>query len=429
MRQGPSVFGIIIFFVILLAIDIYAFQGVKTATRGLASVRLRTIIHWAYWLVNAGLFSWMLYIAVTFTTGGPTHSFMRLGGVMMLFLVPKLVLVAFLMGEDIYRLFRMGYAGIHNAVSGEAAQMEYSESRRRFVSQLGTVVAAIPFAGILHGLTFGKFRYTVRRETLYFPDLPEAFDGFTITQVSDIHSGSFHPVSDKASIEQAVTLINEQKSDLLLFTGDLVNNRTDEMEPWADVFSKLHAPAGKFSVLGNHDYGDYVPWPSQEEKQENMRRMYEMHERIGFKLMRNENGKIERNGQTLWLLGVENWGLGPFPKHGDINRALLNVPEDGFKVLLSHDPSYWDAIIHQMRTPVHLTLSGHTHGMQFGIEIPGIKWSPIKYRYPRWAGLYEARERFLYVNRGFGFLGMPFRVGIWPEITVLTLKKGESKVA
>jgi hypothetical protein len=316
--------------------------------------------------------------------------------------VPKLFAMPVLLLEDITRLFR-GFP-----------------PRSRWVSELAVVIAAIPFTGLLYGLTRGRHDYRVREETLYFDDLPEAFDGFTITQLSDIHSGSF---TSQKGVEKGVAMVNEQKSDLILFTGDLVNSKASEMDPWIPVFSQLKAPFGKFSVLGNHDYGDYAQWESAGHKHANLTRLKKVHSEIGFKLLLNEATTIEKGGQSIALIGVENWGKGGFHKYGDLEKAAASVPASAFKILMSHDPSHWDAVTIGHDKHIHLTLSGHTHGMQFGIELFGFKWSPIKYVYRQWAGLYEQSGKYLYVNRGFGFLGMKGRVGIWPEITVITLKK------
>ncbi|MGZ3836512.1 MAG: metallophosphoesterase, partial [Mucilaginibacter sp.] len=255
---------------------------------------------------------------------------------------------------------------------------------------------------------------------LYFHDLPDAFDGFTITQLSDIHSGSF---TSQKGVEKGVSIVNEQNSDLILFTGDLVNNLASEMDPWIPVFSQLKAPYGKFSVLGNHDYGDYVQWESKGHQSANLDRLKKVHSEIGFKLLLNEAVTIKKEDQSIALIGVENWGKGGFHKYGDLEKAAISVPDESFKILMSHDPSHWDAVTLDHDQHIHLTLSGHTHGMQFGIELFGFKWSPIKYVYRQWAGLYEEGGKYLYVNRGFGFLGLKARVGIWPEITVITLKK------
>jgi predicted MPP superfamily phosphohydrolase len=260
----------------------------------------------------------------------------------------------------------------------------------------------------------------VHKKTLYFKDLPSEFDGFTITQLSDIHAGSF---SSKRGVEKGVAMVNKQKSDLLLFTGDLVNNQASEMDPWLETFAKLKASFGKFSVLGNHDYGDYMKWDNKQVKSANLDRLKEVHEEIGFDLLLDEAVRIKKDGQSLALIGVQNWGKGGFHKYGDLKKATENIADDEFKILMSHDPSHWEAKTLQHTKHIDLTLAGHTHGMQFGIELFGFQWSPVKYMYPQWAGIYKQQDRYLYVNRGFGFLGFKGRIGIWPEIAVITLKK------
>ncbi|MGB5362826.1 MAG: metallophosphoesterase, partial [Aureibaculum sp.] len=271
------------------------------------------------------------------------------------------------------------------------------------------------------GMYSGKYNYKVLKYSLEFDDLPDAYDGYQITQISDIHSGSF---DDPNKINYGVDLINEQNSDLLLFTGDLVNNRADEMIPWVDTFKKLTAKDGKFSVLGNHDYGDYVDWESEEAKTDNMEKIKDIHKQLGFDLLLNDHRILKKGDEKIALIGVENWGAGRFKKVGDLNKASASVNELDFKILMSHDPSHWEQEVKDHKTHYHLTLSGHTHGMQFGIEIPGwIKWSPVKWRYKYWAGIYEQAGQILNVNRGFGYLAYPGRVGIWPEISVITLKK------
>jgi uncharacterized protein len=427
MRTGPTILGVLLFCGFFLLIDIYVFTGVRASTSALEP-RTRRIIHWAYWIINTALVatmaSFFLFMSSSGGKGFP-RSFMTFFGVFILFFVPKLVFALFLLGEDVYRLLRSVVAGIRNmTASGPGDKMELFESRRRFISTVAVAAAAVPFLGILHGMASGKFRFRVRRESVFFPDLPDAFDGFTITQLSDIHVGSFDPERDRADIRRGIALANEQNSDLFVFTGDLVNNIAKEMDPWIDEFRQLKGKHGQFSILGNHDYGDYVPWDSRAEKDANMQQLFATHASLGFRLMRNENAVIEKNGQKLHLIGVENWGSGGFKQNGDLDLALQGVPADGFKVLLSHDPSHFDEKVSQHPTHVHLTLSGHTHGAQFGVEIPGIKFSPVQFRYPHWAGLYEQTKRYIYVNRGFGFLGFPGRVGIWPEVAVITLRKG-----
>ena len=426
MRHGPPWYGILILIAFLVLIDFYVFTGVRTLTSGL-ELRTRKIVHWIYWGISIAFFIWLTSLFLFVHTDGEVTKPIRyfLGFFALLF-VPKLVFGIFLLGEDVFRMFRSLFAVGHNMVS--SSPMKISTGRRKFVGQIAMGIAAIPFLGIIHGLTFGKFKYRVLRETLYYPDLPDAFDGFTITQLSDIHVGSFDTVSHREEIKRGIALANEQKSDLFVFTGDLVNNKAREMEPWMDEFSALRSPYGQFSILGNHDYGDYINWDSAQSKENNMQRLYVTHAKLGFTLLRNEHAVIEKDGQKIYLIGVENWGKGGFTKKGDLDIALRNVPADGFKILLSHDPSHFDKKVSVHPTHIPLTLSGHTHGGQFGVEIPWLKFSPIQMNYPHWAGLYNVNGRNLYVNRGFGFLAFPMRVGVWPEITVLTLKKGTQVV-
>jgi hypothetical protein len=323
-------------------------------------------------------------------------------GLMLLAFIPRLFSLPFLLVEDITRLFR-GFP-----------------PRAFWVSELTVGTAAVLFLVVLFGITRGRHFYRVRRETIYFPDLPEAFDGFSITQITDVHSGSF---TDVAGVQKGLDLVNAQQSDVILFTGDLVNNHATEMDRWIPAFAGLKAPMGKFSVLGNHDYGDYARWPTPEAKRANLDRLKQIHAEIGFRLLLDEAITLQKGGQAITLLGVENWGKGGFHKYGDLQKASAGVPDDAFKILLSHDPSHWEAVTLDHHQPIHLTLSGHTHGMQFGVELFGFKWSPIQYVYKQWAGLYRQKGRFLYVNRGFGFLGLKGRIGMWAEVAVVTLRK------
>lgn len=272
----------------------------------------------------------------------------------------------------------------------------------------------------VYGIVKGKYAYRVIRHTLTFNDLPPAFDGFTLTQISDVHAGSF---TDAKAVQKGIDLINAQHSDLFVFTGDLVNNKADEIKPWITHFAQIKAPFGQFSILGNHDYGDYVPWENELVKRGNLQQLKKYHAQLGFHLLLDEHVKLEKDGQHLILAGVENWGVG-FGERGDLAKALANTSPTDFKILLSHDPSHWEAQVKNNPANIHLTLSGHTHGMQFGIEAFGIKWSPVKLRYRHWAGIKQELNRVLNVNRGFGFIGFSGRVGIWPEITVITLKRG-----
>jgi predicted MPP superfamily phosphohydrolase len=342
-------------------------------------------------------------------------------GIFLAVFIPKLIIIIFMCGEDIARFF----VGLFMKVAG-SQETPFMGSRRKFVSTIALGIAAIPFASLIYGMIQGKYNYKVLKYALEFDDLPEEFDGFTLTQISDIHSGSF---DNRNKVEYAVNLINEQQSDVILFTGDLVNNIAEEMDDWKQLFSSLKAPNGVFSILGNHDYGDYVKWDSAASQVENLRKLKNIQHEMGWDLLLNENRYIEKNGQKIAVVGVENWGLNGFKQAGDLGKASEGISNTDFKILLSHDPSHWQAQVKEDPRNFQLTLSGHTHGMQFGIEIPGIiKWSPIKYRYQNWAGIYEEFGRYINVNRGFGFLGYPGRVGIWPEITVIQLKKRQNTV-
>lgn len=259
----------------------------------------------------------------------------------------------------------------------------------------------------------------MRRLKLHFPNLPPAFKGLKIVQISDIHSGSF---DNHEKVAKGVDLVLKEKPDVIFFTGDLVNNRSDEMFPYQELFSKIKAPMGVYAILGNHDYGDYVEWPSPEAKAKNLQLLKDIEARMGWQMLNNANTVLEKDGQQIALIGVENWSAKlHFPKYGDLEKAYQGTAHFPFKILLSHDPSHWDAQVRPEYPDIDLMLAGHTHGMQFGVEIPGLKWSPIQYAYPEWAGLYKKGSQYLYVNRGYGFLGYPGRVGILPEITVIEL--------
>ncbi|MCT8339140.1 metallophosphoesterase [Flavobacteriaceae bacterium TK19130] len=399
----------IIFIAIYIVVDIYAYQAFRTLSKS----------NWllsAYILVSLFLLGSLIYqLEFNDSTRTMTPARMYVFGFFLAIFVPKLLVVLVMALEDIIRLF----VGLFSKFGGNEASF-YMPSRRTFVSTIALTLAAIPFASLLYGMYRGKYNYQVLKYALEFDDLPEAFDGYTLTQISDIHSGSF---DNEEKVKYAVNLVNEQQSDMILFTGDLVNNLASEMDNWQSVFSELNANDGIYSVLGNHDYGDYIEWSSREAQAENLDRLKNMQRDMGWELLLNEHRTISKNGETIKLIGVENWGAGGFKKAGDLEKACEGVEEKDFKILMSHDPSHWQAQVKEHPKNIQLTLSGHTHGMQFGIEIPGlIKWSPVKYRYENWAGLYEELGRFIHVNRGFGYLGYPGRVGMWPEITVLTLK-------
>lgn len=401
----------IIFTGIYLALSFYTWQALKTVTKS----------QWVHYIFIALVLVVLGNFIYQFTWGAEgsrvlsrpkSYAF----GFLLTIMAFMLINLFFLFSEDIFRFI----AAVFKRISGRETQFTLP-ARRRFLSIIALGIAALPFSALLYGMYKGKYNFKVLKYNLEFNDLPDGFDGYQITQISDIHSGSF---DNREKIEYAIDLINEQQSDVLFFTGDMVNNKTEEMVPWAELFSKLEAKDGKFSILGNHDYGDYVDWDTEEEKAENLTDLKALQKSIGFDLILNESRYLERGGDKLALIGVENWGRGGFKKAGDLQKAKANISETDFKILLSHDPSHWEDQVIGDDYHYHLTLSGHTHGMQFGIEIPGwIKWSPVKWRYKYWAGIYEEMGQYINVNRGFGFLGYPGRVGIWPEITVITLKK------
>ena len=394
---------------IIFILEYYAFQAVKTVTKN-------RIFRWVWMAIGILVYLNLLYVIFTTSSNsGQTSQFQMATGMMITILIPKLFILTVLLGEDIIRFLQKIIS-----LLGSSPTKPIS-GRRKFISQLALVLAAIPFTSFLYGIIQGRYNYKVLKYQLSFKDLPDTFDGFTITQISDIHSGSF---TNKEKIQYGVNMINNQNSDLLLFTGDIVNNMASEMDNWIDMFGSLTAPYGKYSVLGNHDYAEYIRGISKEEKEQQFQEIKNIHPKIGFDLLCNENRTIEKDGQKISLIGVENWGKS-FKQAGNLSKASEGVNKEDFKILMSHDPSHWDAEVKQDDFNYHLTLSGHTHGLQMGIEIPGwFKWSPSKYVYKQWAGLYNESGRFINVNRGFGYHAFPGRVGIWPEITVIELKKG-----
>lgn len=410
------IFRILFLCLFLLIIELYVFQA------------LRTLIKEKWILISYQSVSIivLLYIVYSFTqfdrSVGQTSQTLFTMGLVLVIYVPKLILTLVLLGED---LFRLG-AGVVTYFIDSDQNTSFLASRRKFVSQLGLGLAAIPFMSLIYGITVGRYNYKVIKQRIFFPDLPNAFDGFTITQISDVHSGSF---DNPEKINYAIDLINEQNSDMILFTGDIVNTDAKEMHPWIETFNRIKKHEyGKYAVLGNHDYGEYVTWPTAAAKENNFQAIKNLYGDIDFKLLLNEHTYIENGADKIALIGVENWGHN-FKKAGDINKASEGVHQEDFKILMSHDPSHWDYEIKNHEKNIHLTFSGHTHGMQFGIEIPGyFKWSLAQYVYAQWAGLYENLGRYVYVNRGFGFHAYPGRVGIMPEITVVELKKGKNVV-
>lgn len=403
------------FLALYLGAEIYGYQAIKTAIQP-ANLTLLKVLYWGITIVFLATFftyrtllynvlpkSVLAFIAVFFLS----------------LLIAKIIILVPLLIEDMIRLGSWIFkrANASPAVVTEAAGI----SRSQFLSRAALVVAAIPAGTVIYGALANPYNYRFRKERIAFPNLPDAFNGLKIIQLSDIHSGSF---TQTQPIIDVINRINGTNPDLILFTGDLVNNTADEMEPYMDVFNKLKAKIGVFSVMGNHDYGDYVAWETNEAKMENRRRFHNVHKQLGWNLLLNQHHIIEKDGQQIALIGIENWGKGRFSKYGRLDKAYAGTQSIPFKILMSHDPSHWDAEVRPKYPDIDITFSGHTHGAQLGVENQWLKWSPSKYIYKQWAGLYSEGKQLLYVNRGFGFLGYPGRIGILPEVTEIELVKG-----
>lgn len=402
-----------ILFIVSLIVEYYCYQAIKVLTTNKLFRK-----YWLGFSISALLIILIWSIFIDRNNKGQVHFLL---GFFMIVFVPKFVLAITIIFEDLIRMLTFL---VRKVTSKPSANDAYLPERRKAISAIGLGLASIPFLSIIEGIVWGKFDFRVRKVTIKFPDLPENFDGYRIAQLSDIHLGSFN-TKDFDKVARGIKLLNDQNADLFVFTGDSVNNLADEMEPWLPLLKTIKAKDGKYSILGNHDYGVYVFGKNEIAQQKNTDQLNEYHKSIDWKLLRNESIRLYKDNQFINIVGVKNWGAGHFPKDGDIEIASQNIKDGEFNILLSHDPSHFDAIVKNFSKKMHLTLSGHTHGMQFGIEIPGvIKWSPIKYRYPKWADLYQEKDKYLYVNRGFGFIGFPGRVGIWPEITIIELKKG-----
>jgi predicted MPP superfamily phosphohydrolase len=400
---------------LILVLNLYVFQVVKFLTHGYGP-RIRLGVGIGYWALTLGiLFCLSIVPTIHSTVIKNTVVVMVLG-----FFIAQLLACLFFLTDDFRRLIQwmVGRLFFHQN-EGEEVVGDHV-SRSVFLSWVGITIGTGFFATLLWGLK-NKYNYHIRRVTLSFPNLPEGFNGWKLVQISDIHSGSF---TDKEAVARGVDMILQEKPECILFTGDLVNDQSVEMDGYKDLFSRLNAPMGVFSTLGNHDYGDYAWWPSEQAKADNLERLKNIQQEMGWRLLMNEHVALERGGDKIALLGVENWSAkARFPKHGRMDLAYPGSEDYAFKLLMSHDPSHWDAQIRPHYPEVDLMLAGHTHGMQFGVELPGFKWSPVEYIYKQWAGLYEVGKQKLYVNRGYGFLGYPGRVGIMPEITVFEFQK------
>ncbi|MEP6750043.1 MAG: metallophosphoesterase [Bacteroidota bacterium] len=413
--RSPSFLWIIMVLMILL--DVYVFQAVKVVSSG-AGPKTKLIIYTAYWVLSGLTVLIILLMPLVNYDKWPRTVRTYLFATILGLFFAKVIAVVFFLLDDIRRLIQWASGKIffrNTEAEGFGAE---GITRSLFLSWLGIGAGSALFGTLIYGFS-NKYNYQVKHVKLAYDNLPKSFKGLKILQVSDIHSGSF---TDKQAVIHGVEMALKENPDIILFTGDLVNDRATEMENYMDVFSRLKAPMGVYSTLGNHDYGDYVQWESAEAKRANLEDLKKVHAALGWRLLMNEHVVLEKNSEQIALIGIENWGAkARFPKYGRMDLAYPGTEKYPFKILMSHDPSHWDAEVQPKYGDIDLTLSGHTHGMQFGVEIPGFKWSPVQYVYKEWAGLYETGKQKLYVNRGFGFIGYPGRVGILPEITLIEL--------
>lgn len=406
---------ILIFTIVAILMEIYGFQLFKSAFVNSAPLikKMAKSIYWALAILSLLAF-YFYHLGNPDAFGKHLRTFVM--SLVFINMLAKTILLLFTLIDDIQR----GVRWLVKRLSNPEQSSQEGISRSEFIAKTGIVMAAAPIVTLSWGIISGAHDYRVRRIPLPVKGLPKAFDGLKVAQLSDIHSGSFW---NKTAVKGGVEMLLNEKPDIAFFTGDLVNNRASEMNDWGAVFAKVKAPLGTYSVFGNHDYGDYVGWESQIAKEKNLRDLADIHKNMGWKLMMNEHQIIEVDGEQLAVIGIENWSAkGRFPKYGKLNQAVEGLEDEMTQILLSHDPSHWQSEVLTDYKNIDLTLSGHTHGMQFGVEIPGFKWSPVQYVYKEWAGLYQAKDQYLYVNRGYGYIGYPGRFGILPEITILTLK-------
>ena len=405
-----------IFFCIIILCNWYSSLAIKTVTKN-------PWVYYTYLALNFIIIAnFIIQIKTNNNSGLMTTFFSYSLGFFIIAIILQITIILFLFIEDFSRLLIWFYSVLFKSASDT---FNYIPQRRLFLSQLSILLASIPASALFIGMLRGKYNYKVIKHQLSFERLPDDFNNFKIAHISDFHCGSF---DNKEKLKYGIDLINKQEPDIILFTGDMVNNIANEVLPWKEMISSLKAPYGKYSILGNHDYGDYAKWDSEDDKVNNLKKLIKLQNDMGFKVLLNSSEKLHINQSSIELIGVENWGSGGFKKNGDLDVALKNTNSNDFKILMSHDPSHWQKKVISNTEHIDLTLSGHTHGMQFGIEIPGlIKWSPIQYRYKYWAGIYQEMGRVINVNRGFGFLAYPGRVGIYPEISIINLKKKELK--
>jgi hypothetical protein len=409
---------LLFFVIIFLLIDYYVFQAVLVVSTDW-TLKWKAIARFGFWiptiLAIAAMLWWTLGDPYKYNPG--LRNWVLTGLVSVYF--SKLFAVVILFGDDLQRGARWITSYFQQGSSGELPGQAIPRSE--FLARTALIAASVPFGTMAYGIISGAHDYRIRRSVVKLPNLPTGFDGIKIAQISDIHSGSFF---NKTAVRGGVDMVMGEKPDVIFFTGDLVNNEASEVRDYIDVFDKLRAPHGVFSVTGNHDYGDYHRWPSESAKRSNFKNLIEAHRLLGFRLLMNESHFLEIDGDKVAILGIENWGAGRFSKYGKLDQAYAGTEDVAVKLLLSHDPSHWDAQVRPHYADIDVMFSGHTHGFQFGVEVGNFKWSPSQYAYKQWAGLHQEGSQYLYVNRGYGYIGYPGRIGMPPELTIIELKRG-----
>jgi len=402
---------------IMLLIDLYVFMALRTVSQNTGE-KAKITIYTVYWLISVTAV--VTIVLFPYLRALQEHIVFRnyLFAIIVALFFAKLIASVFFLVDDVRRSFIWLMAKIFPKTGVDFVQEQSSITRSAFLSWTGFVLGGSLFTTLIYGFS-NKYNYQLKKIRLSFNNLPQSFKGLKIVQISDIHSGSFN---DKAAVERGVDMVLKENPDIVLFTGDLVNDKADEMHDYMGVFNRVKAPMGVYSIFGNHDYGDYVSWSSAQAKRENLEHLKQVHAQLGWRLLLDEHVVLERNNEQIALIGIQNWSaFGRFPKYGKMDKAYPGSEKYPFKILMSHDPSHWDAEVRIKYPDIDLVLSGHTHGMQFGVENPYFKWSPVQWFYKEWTGLYEAGKQKLYVNRGYGFIGYPGRVGILPEITLIEL--------
>ena len=405
--------------VLFVMMDWYVFQAIRYFLDEISG-NWRKFIYGLYWAITIFCIAGMFY----YNLGGKDDISREMRtiifSVIFINFFSKIFGVIFLMVDDVGRAARWVWQQFSPSEPTENGLVRDGISRSEFLVKSSIIATAVPAITMSFGILSGAYNYRVRRKSVFLKNLPASFDGIRIAQLSDIHSGSFF---NKTAVKGGIDLLLSEKPDVVFFTGDLVNDRADEMKDYQPIFEKVKAPLGVYSTLGNHDYGDYTAWSSPQEKRKNLQNLIQTHKQMGWDILMNENRMLQQGSDKIAILGIENWGTGGFPKHGRMDLAQQGTEDAAVKLLLSHDPSHWDAQVRQQYPDIDLMFAGHTHGMQFGIEIGDFKWSPVQYRYKQWAGLYQEQDQYLYVNRGYGFLVFPGRIGILPEVTIIELKK------